>query len=136
MLTIARLFLLRWLAARTLGGVLGTMLAAALPAAAVLKLVGLPVLVVVGTVGAPVAALLALLGLPLVLVLGIVGVVVAVAAGAALLALVVLKYVVPALIVGWLVARLFRTLRRRAAEADARRAAMATAPVEGPGAGI
>jgi len=137
MLTIARLFLLRWLAARTLGGVLGTVLAAALPTAAVLKLVGLPVLAVAGTVGAPVAALLALLGLPLVLVLAIVGVVVAVAAGAALLALLVLKYVVPALIVGWLVARLFRTIRRRTDEADARRAAMAaTAPVEGPGAGI
>lgn len=136
MLTVARLFLLRWLAARSLGGVLGTLIATALPAAAVLKLVGLPVLAVAGAIGAPVAAVMALLGLPLLLVLGVAGVVVAAAAGAALLALVVLKYVLPALFVGWLVARLFRTLRRRTGEADARRAAMASAPVEGPGAGI
>ena len=57
--------------------------------------------------------------------------VVAVAAAAAMLALVVLKYVVPVLLVGWVVTRLFRTLRRRTDEADARRAAMATAGVEG-----
>jgi hypothetical protein len=134
MLTLARLFLLRWLAARTLGGVLGTVLAAALPVAALLKLVGLPVLAVAGTVVAPVAAVMALLGLPVVLVLAVAGVVVAVAAGAAMLALVVLKYVLPALFVGWLVSRLFRTLRRRTDAADARHAAMTSAPVEGPGA--
>ena len=136
MLTIARLFLLRWLAARTLGGVLGTVLAASLPAAAVLKLVGLPVLAVAGTIGAPVAIVMAVLGLPLLLVLGVVGVVVAVAAGAAMLALVVLKYVLPALFVGWLVSRLFRTIRRRTDEADARHAATAPveAPIEGPAA--
>jgi hypothetical protein len=132
MLTLVRLFLLRWLAARTLGGVVGAVLAAALPAAAVLKLVGLPVLAVAGAVGAPVALVMAALGLPLVLVLGVAGVVVAAAAGAALLALVVLKYVLPALVVGWLVTRLFRTLRRRTDEADARRAAMAGAAVEPP----
>jgi hypothetical protein len=112
--------------------------------AAVLKLVGLPVLAAAGVVGAPVAIVMAILGLPIVLVLGVVGVVVAVAAGAALLALVVLKYVLPVLFVGWLVTRLFRTLRRRTAEADARHAAAAVpvdpivspfeAPVEGPGA--
>jgi hypothetical protein len=134
MLTIARLFLIRWLAARTLGGVLGTVVAAALPFAAVLKLVGLPVLAVAGVVGAPVAAVMALLGLPVVLVLGLVGVVVAAAVAAAMLALVVLKYVVPALLIGWAVSRLFRAIRRRTDEADARRAAMATATVEGPGA--
>jgi hypothetical protein len=134
MLTIARLFLLRWLAARTLGGVLGAVLAAALPAAAALKLVGLPALAAAGAIGAPLALVLAVLGLPVVLVLSVVGVVVAAAAAAAMLALVVLKYVVPALIVGWLVARLFRTIQRRTDEVEARRAAaMATAPVEGPG---
>jgi hypothetical protein len=133
MMTVVRLFLLRWLAARSLGGVVGAALAAALPAAALLKLVGLPVLAVAGAVGAPVALVLAVLGLPLVLVLGVAGVVVAVAAGAALLALVVLKYVLPALVVGWLVTRLFRTIRRRTDEAEARRAAMAAAaPYEAP----
>jgi hypothetical protein len=134
MLTIARLFLLRWLAARTLGGVLGTALAAALPVAALLKLVGLPVLAVAGTVGAPVAAVLALLGLPVIIVLGVAGLVVAVAAGAAMLALLVLKYVLPVLFVGWLVSRLVRTLRRRTDEAELRHATMTSAPVEGPGA--
>jgi hypothetical protein len=104
MLTIARLFLLRWLAARTLGGVVGTTLAAALPVAALLKLVGLPLLAVVGTIGAPVALVLALLGLPLLLVLAVVGIVIAAATAAAMLALAVLKYVLPALLIGWLVA--------------------------------
>lgn len=132
MLTIARLFLLRWLAARTLGGVLGTVLAAALPTAAVLKLVGLPVLAVAGAIGAPVALVLAVVGLPIVLVLGVVGLVVAVAAGAALLALVVLKWVLPALVIGWLVTRLVRTIQRRTDDVDAHRATMATAPIEGP----
>jgi hypothetical protein len=147
MLTIARLFLLRWLAARTLGGVVGTTLAAALPVAALLKLVGLPLLAVVGTIGAPVALVLALLGLPLLLVLAVVGIVIAVATAAAMLALAVLKYVLPALLIGWLVARLFRTLRRRTAEAEARHATAPAAampidpivspfeaPVEGPAA--
>jgi|GEM_PF-3278869 len=143
MLTIARLFLLRWLAARTLGGALGAFLAAALPTAAVLKLIGVPLLAVAGAIGAPVAAVLAVIGLPLVIVLGVVGVVVAVAVGAAMLALVVLKYVVPVLLVGWVVSRLVGTLRRRTTEAEARRAAemaamdaatVGTAPVEGPGA--
>jgi hypothetical protein len=131
MLLVLRLFLIRWLAARTLGGVLAGLVGVALPTAAVLKVIGLPVLAVAGVIGAPVAFLLAVLGLPVAIVLSVVGVVAAVAAGAALLGLVVLKYVLPALLVGWLIARLFRTLRRRTDEVDARRAAMASAPVEG-----
>ena len=132
MLLAVRLLLLRWLAARTLGGVLAGLLAVALPSAAVLKVIGLPLLAVAGVIGAPVALLLAVLGLPIAIVLSVVGVVVALAAGVALLGLFAIKYVLPALLVGWIVARLFRTLRRRTAEVDARRAAAAAAPVEGP----
>lgn len=113
MLLVVRLFLLRWLAARTLGGVVAAILTAALPAAAVLKVVGLPVLAVAGVIGVPVAGLMALLGLPLVLVLGVAGVVVAVAAVAALLGLVALKFVLPALLVGWLVRWIVGQVRAR-----------------------
>jgi hypothetical protein len=125
MLLVVRLFLLRWLAARTLGGVVAGLLSVALPAAAVLKVVGLPVLAVAGMVAAPVAALLAVIGLPLAIVLGVFGVAAALAIGAAMLGLFLLKYVLPFVLVGWAVSRLVRTLRRRTAEADARRAAPA-----------
>lgn len=121
MLLVVRLFLLRWLAARTLGGVVGGLLTVLLPTAAVLKVVGLPVLAAAGAVAAPVAVLLAVIGLPVVIVLGVLGVVVALAAGAAWLGLLALKYVLPIVLIGWVATRLFRTLRRRTAEADARR---------------
>jgi hypothetical protein len=136
MLLVVRLFLLRWLAARTLGGVVSGLLALALPAAAVLKVIGLPVLAVAGLVGAPVAALLAVIGLPLAIVLGVVGVIVALAAGAALLGLFLLKYVLPVALVVWAVSRLVRTIRRRTREADARHAAPSTVdPLHPPMAG-
>jgi len=54
MLTVLRLFFLRWLAARTLGGVVAGALGVALPLAVVLKLVGVPLLTVAALVGAPV----------------------------------------------------------------------------------
>ena len=135
MLLVVRLFLLRWLATRSLGGVVAGILALVLPGAAALKVVGLPVLAVAGLVGAPVAALLGVIGLPVAIILGVLAVVVALAVGAALLGLFVLKYVLPVVLVVWVVSRLVRTLRRRTGEADARRADAAVdgaPPFSGP----
>ena len=72
MLTVIRLLLLRWLAARTLGGVVAGMLGVALPIAVLLKFVGLPLLAVVALVGAPVGGVLGVLRLPIRIVLGVV----------------------------------------------------------------
>lgn len=135
MLTVVRLFLLRWLATRSLGGVVAAVLAVALPGAAALKVFGVPVLAVAAVVGAPVAGLLGVIGLPLAMVLGVAGVVVALAVAAAMLGLFLLKYVLPVALVVWAVSRLVRTIRRRTAEADAHRAPSADpldAPLGGP----
>ncbi|MDQ6925665.1 MAG: hypothetical protein M3154_05445 [Candidatus Eremiobacteraeota bacterium] len=98
MLTIFRIYLLRWLAARTLGGVIAGALGAALPLAIVLKLVGFPLLAAVGVVGAPLGIVLTVVRLPIRIVLGTVGLVSTLAAGAFALGLVAIKVVVVVLL--------------------------------------
>ena len=68
MLTVLRLLVLRWLAARTFGGLLATLALLAVPLAALLKLVGIPLLIVLAIVALPVVALLAVVGLPVLLI--------------------------------------------------------------------
>lgn len=107
MLTIVRLFLLRWLAARTLGGVVAATLGAALPVAVLLKAVGLPLLAVVAVVGVPVGAILGLLRLPIRIVLGVVSVVSGLVAAAFAVGVFAVKFVLLTLVV-WLVVRWMR----------------------------
>ncbi len=95
---------MRWLAARTLGGVVAGALGAAIPLAVVLKLVGVPVLAAVALVGAPVGVVLAILRLPLRIVLGAVGVVGSLAAAAVAVGVFAVKLVFVASAV-WLALR-------------------------------
>ena len=62
--------LLRWVLARSFGGLVSFLLLLAVPLAGVLKVVGLPLLIVVGIVGLPILLVLAVIGLPILLVVG------------------------------------------------------------------
>ncbi|GJG87261.1 hypothetical protein tb265_24420 [Gemmatimonadetes bacterium T265] len=107
MLTIVRLFLLRRLAARTLGGVVAGALGAAISLAVVLKFVGLPFLGVVALAGAPVGIVLAVLRLPIRIVLGAVSVVGGLAAAAFAVGVFAVKLALAALVF-WLLVRWYR----------------------------
>jgi hypothetical protein len=112
MLTVLRLLALRWLAARTFGGLLATLALLAVPLAAVLKLVGIPLLVVLGVVAAPVIAVLALIGLPALLVGGTVMALLVGLAGLLMLGVLVLKVALLVALVVWLVRAVVRLVRR------------------------
>lgn len=114
MLTVLRLFLLRWVAARTLGGVVAGALGAAIPLAVALKLLGAPLLVVIALTGLPFGGLLALIRLPLRIVLGAVGLVGTLAAAAFAVGVFALKVVLIGLVV-WLLVRWSRRHERRTA---------------------
>lgn len=109
MWTVAKLVLLRWVMARSFGGLLGILLALAVPFAGILKVIGLPLLLVLLVVGAPVIFVLLLLGLPLLFVLAAAGVIVAIVTGVLMIGMVAFKFLLPifliALLVRWIVRR-------------------------------
>ena len=93
---------------RTFGGVLAILVAVLAPLAAILKLIGLPILIVMLIVGAPVLLVLAVIGLPLMLV-AVAGVAIMGVLGAVLaLSVAVLKFVVPIVLVFFVVRWLWR----------------------------
>jgi hypothetical protein len=99
---------LRFVVGRTVGGMFATLLVLLLPVAGVLKLIGLPLLIVLGVLGAPVFLLLALVGLPLLFVVGIGGALLAVVGLVLAIGLIALKIALPIILIAWLV----RWLRR------------------------
>ena len=108
MTTLLKLFLLRWFAAKSFGGVMALLAVIALPLAGVLKVVGLPILAVLGVVALPIALVLGVIGLPILLVVGAVGMIVAVLGGVLALGLVAIKIVVPVVLIVWFVRWIFR----------------------------
>ena len=108
MATLLKLFLLRWFATKSFGGVMAVLAMIALPLAGVLKVVGLPILAVLGVVALPITLVLAVIGLPLLLVAGAVGTIVAVLGGVLALGLVAIKIVVPIVLIVWFVRWIFR----------------------------
>ena len=108
MATVLKLFLLRFLATKSFGGVVAALAVLALPVAGVLKVVGLPLLLVLGIVALPIALVLAVVGLPILLVVGTVGVITAALGGLLAVGLAAVKYVVPIVLIVWLVRWIFR----------------------------
>jgi hypothetical protein len=98
--------ILRWVLARSFGGLVSLLLLLAVPLAGVLKVIGLPLLIVLAIVALPLLLLLAVIGLPLLLVVGTVGVVVAVAGSVLAAGLALLKIALPIILIclvgGWL----------------------------------
>ena len=91
--------LLAMLLGRTFGGVLALLIAVLAPLAGLLKLIGIPVMIVMLVVGAPVLLLLAVVGLPLMLV-AVAGVVIVGVLGMVLaLSVALLKVLIPIAIV-------------------------------------
>ena len=109
MTTLLRLWLLRWLAARSFGGVLLALTTAALPLAGALTIAGLPLGAVLGGVALPIAALLSAIGLRGLLVGVAVTGVVAVVGALLLVGLIALKIALLVMLGVWLV----RWIRRR-----------------------
>lgn len=91
--------LLRWVLARSFGGLVSFLLLLAVPLAGVLKVVGLPLLIVVGIVGLPILLVLAVIGLPILLVVGTVGVIMAVVGTMLAAGLALLKIALPIIVV-------------------------------------
>lgn len=107
-----RLLLLRWFAARTLGGVLAGAIGAALPIAVALKLVGVPVLAAVALAGAPIGVVFTVLRLPRLIIGGAVALVGTLAAAAFAIGVLALKVLFVVIAVA-LVVRLVRAVSRR-----------------------
>jgi len=102
---------LRFIVGRTVGGMLAALLVLLAPLAGVLKLIGLPILLVLGVIGAPVMAVLAAIGLPLLFVLGIGGALI-VAVGLLLaLGVMAIKVVLPIVLIVWFVRWAWRAMR-------------------------
>lgn len=98
MWTLGKALLLRWVLARSFGGLLGFLVAVVLPFAGILKIIGLPLLFVLLIVGAPVILVLMIIGLPLLLVLGAAGAVVALVTLVLTVAMMGFKLLLPVLI--------------------------------------
>lgn len=119
--------LLRWLLARSVGGLFGFLFMIALPLAGVLKIVGIPLLVVLAVVGLPILVVLAVIGLPILLVVGTVSVLMAVLGGLLAAGIALLKVALPIVLVVWGATWAFRKLRGRGGAAPP-----STGPTTGP----
>jgi hypothetical protein len=105
--------MLRWLLARSVGGLLSLLFVVALPLAGVLKVVGIPLLIVLAIVGLPMLLVLAVIGLPILLVVGTVSLLMTAVGGILAAGLVMLKVALPIVLVVWLATWLFKKVRRR-----------------------
>lgn len=102
---------LRFIIGRTVGGMLAALLVLLAPLAGILKLIGLPLLLVLGLIGAPLMAVLAAIGLPLLFVVGIGGALL-VAVGLLLaLGVMAIKVVLPIVLVVWFGRWVWRAMR-------------------------
>ena len=102
--------LLALIIGRTFGGVLALLVAVLAPLAGLLKLIGIPVIIVMLVVAAPVILLLAVVGLPLMLV-AIAGVVImGVVSMVLALSVALLKVLIPAAIVFFVLRFLWRLI--------------------------
>ena len=108
---VVKAFIARWLLGRTLGGMLGVLLALFLPIAGVLKVLGVPLLIALVLLGAPLFLLLAVIGLPLVLVMGVVAVFVALLAPVLIVGVALVKILLPIVLVALALRWIFRKLR-------------------------
>ena len=111
MLTVLRLLALRWLAARSFGGLVALLALVAVPLAAALKLVGVPLLLVLGLVLLPIVAVLAMIGLPVLVVGGTAVALVVLLGGLLLLGVFVLKIALVVAIGTWLARAVVRLVR-------------------------
>ena len=101
---------LKWLLLKVLGKRIAALLAL-FPIAFLLKFIGLPLLIILLVVGLPVFFILALFGLPIILVL-VVGAGIVMAIFAVLsFGLVLLKFLLPFLIIAWLLRWLWSMIR-------------------------
>lgn len=103
--------IVRWVLANTLGRLLLLALGVLLPFAGVLKLIGIPVLIVLLVLGAPVLLLLAAIGLPLMIVVGVGGAIVAAMFALLSMSLVLIKIFLPIILFVWLVRWIWRAVR-------------------------
>ena len=102
--------LLALILGRTFGGVLALLIAVLAPLAGLLKIIGIPVMIVMFIVAAPVLFVLAIVGLPLMLV-AVAGVVIFGVLSAVLaLSVALLKVLIPAAIVFFVLRFLWRLL--------------------------
>ena len=91
--------ILRWVLARSFGGLVSVLLLLAVPLAGVLKVIGLPLLMVLAVVALPMLLLLAIIGLPLLLVVGTVSVIVAVVGSLLAAGIALLKIALPIILI-------------------------------------
>jgi hypothetical protein len=104
--------ILRWVLARSFGGLVSLLLVLAVPFAGVLKVIGLPLLIVLAIVGLPLLLLLAVIGLPLLLVVGTVSVIVAVVGSVLAAGLALLKIALPVVLIFLGICWLWRSVRK------------------------
>jgi len=123
--------LLRWVLARSFGGLVSFLLLLAVPLAGVLKVVGLPLLIVVGIVGLPILLVLAVIGLPILLVVGTVGVIMAVVGTMLAAGLALLKIALPIIVVVLVARWVWGMVRGR--RGDAGTTSESTPPATPPG---
>lgn len=113
---LLKVLLLRLFAARSFAGALALLATFALPVAAILKVVGLPLLLVLGIVAVPIGLVLAVVGLPILLVVGAVALILALIGPLLALGLLAIKWVLPIVLIVWLVRWLFRDKGPRPAD--------------------
>jgi len=104
---------LRWLLARSFGGLVSVLLLLAVPLAGVLKVIGLPLLIVMGIVGLPILLLLAVIGLPILLVVVTVSVIMAVVGTMLAAGIALLKIAIPVVLIFFLLRWIWRKVRSR-----------------------
>lgn len=111
MWTMLKALVLRWLLARTLFKGLG-LFALLVPLLAVLKGVGLPLLIGIAILAFPLLLLLAAIGLPLLLALVVMGGLLMLAGAVVSVGIVAIKIVVPVVLVVWFVRWIFSDDRK------------------------
>lgn len=100
---------LRFIVGRTVGGAFSLLLLLLVPLGGVLKFIGLPLLIILGVLGAPIFLLLAAIGLPALIVVGVGGVLLLLMGVFLSLGLLALKIVLPIVLIVWFV----KWVRRR-----------------------
>lgn len=105
--------MLRWVLARSVGGLFGFLFMVALPLAGVLKVVGIPLLIVLAVIGLPLLLVLAVIGLPILLVVATVSLLMTVVGGMLAAGIALLKIALPIVLVVWIASWAFRKLRGR-----------------------
>lgn len=103
---LLKVLLLRLLAARSFAGALALLATFALPVAALLEVVGIPLLIVLGVVAVPLGLVLAVVGLPILLVVAGVALILALIGPLLALGVLAIKWVLPIVLIVWLVRRL------------------------------